>query len=246
MKQSAYIILFALVSARIFAATNETLVADYMPSLNGHSWPQMPVITYVESVSNIWVHPSSPKKFPMIQEIHEENSDFTTIVMRFPDGSTFKTCNAFVLGPYLSAVYSGDFNNDGIPDFLFIKPTSGCGIAGEQYVGVFAFSEGKNYRFARINIWGLGPQNLVLDPKTKNFRFIHTTFKQGLCSDGQYHNFWVHRVFQWNGVAFQMDKSFPPTWIQYLNRPNHEPTKLLTPELKMKIWMEDSESTIEW
>ncbi|HVU27097.1 MAG TPA: hypothetical protein VHG71_05100 [Verrucomicrobiae bacterium] len=246
MKLSLFLAIFIFFDAKILAEANETLVADYMPFLNGQPWSQIPVVTYVESASNIWIHPSFPKKFPTIQEIHEEDSDFTTVVIQFPDGSTFKTYNKFILGPYLSAVYSGDFNNDGIPDFMMVKPVGGNGLAGEEYIGIFAFSENKDYHFTRINTWELGPQNLVLDPKTKNFRLIHTAFRQGLSVDGQYHSFWVHRVFQWNGVAFQMDKDFSPIWIQYLNRPNHEPTKLLTAELEQKIWSDDLESTIEW
>jgi hypothetical protein len=38
--------------------------------------------------------------------------------------------------------YSGDFNGDGRPDFFAIKPTTACGIAGQQALAVFAFSEG--------------------------------------------------------------------------------------------------------
>jgi hypothetical protein len=153
-----------------------------------------------------------------------------------------------VLGPYLAAVYSGDFNNDGIPDFMAIKPGSGCGLAGEYCIGVFAFSEGTNYRFTRVTMMGLGPHNLVLDPKTKSFRLIHTAFRQGPSLDGRFHSFWVHRFYKWEDGMFQRDLNIAPVWIQYLHRPNHEPTKLLTTALKRKAWIEDSESEarIEW
>jgi hypothetical protein len=88
----------------------------------------------------------------------------------------------------------------------------------------------------------------VLDPATKQFRLIHTSFRAALSSDGQYHDYWVHRFFQWSDEGFYEDSHLPPIWIQYLNRPNHEPTKLLTPELKKKAWVEDSESqaSIGW
>ena len=221
-----------------------------MPHLNGQPWPRVPVIAYVETKSNIWVHPSAPRRFPVIREIRDENADFTTVVMNLPDGSSLKTYNAPVLGPYLAAVYSGDFNNDGIPDFMAIKPGSGCGIAGEYCVGVFAFSQGKtnDYQFTRVWTMGLGPQNLVLDPKTKTFRLIHTSLRQPKTLDGRYHSFWVHRFYKWDSENLELDSDLAPIWIQYLHRPNHEPTKLLTSKLKAKAWSEEgeSESRIEW
>jgi hypothetical protein len=206
------------------------------------------VIAYVESTSNIWVHPSAPKRFPSIQEVHDPDSDFTTVVLRFPNGNVYKTYNDFVLGPYLAAVYSGDFNNDGVPDFVAIKPGSGCGLAGEYCTGVFAFSEGANFRFTRVTMMGLGPHDLVLDPKTRSFRLIHTSFRQGQSLDGRFHSFWVHRFYKWDGGSFQLDTDLEPIWVQYLQRPNHDPTKLLTPALKMKAWSDDPESEvrIEW
>lgn len=60
--------------------------------------------------------------------------------------------------------------------------------------------------------------------------------------NGQYHTFWVHRFFKWDNWSFRADPNIPPVWVQYLNQPNHEPTKLLTPTLKAKIWAEDPDS----
>ncbi|HXB61110.1 MAG TPA: hypothetical protein VNU95_16175 [Candidatus Acidoferrales bacterium] len=241
-----FILIFLTV--RVWAQTNETIVADYTPYLNGKPWPQVPVIAYVEKASNLWVHPTDPSHFPTIQETSDPDADFTTIILRLPDGTVYKTYNAFVLGPYLSAVYSGDFNHDGKPDFMAIKPGAGNGLAGECCFGIFAFSNQGSYSFTRINTMGLGPHDLVLDPATKEFRLIHTSFRQGLATDGTYHSFWVHRFFEWDGQNFREDSNLPPIWIQYLNRPNHQPTKLLTPELKAKAWDDDPESKaqIEW
>jgi hypothetical protein len=197
----------------------------------------------VETKSNIWVHATNPKAFPTITERFDykdpEFADFATVVLTLPDGETYKTYNDFVLGPYLCAVYSGDFNDDGRPDFLAVKPTGGNGIGCWDYIGVFAISEGEGYRFTRVNSWGIGPQSLVVDPATKSFRFIHTSFRQGKGLDGRDHSFWVHRFFKWQSGSFELDEKISPIWIQYLERPNHEPTKLLTPGLKAKIWSDD-------
>jgi hypothetical protein len=230
------------------ASTNETITSDYTPLLNGKPWPRFPIVAYVEAASNIWVHPQAPKQFPTITEIHDPDSDFTTVVVQFPDGSRFKTYNASVLGPYLSAVYCGDFNGDGKPDFLAVKPGSGCGLAAEYCTGVFAFSDGSDYRFTRISTMGLGPHDLVIDPKTKTFRLIHTSFCQGESTDGQTHSFWVHRFYKWNFQQFECDDTIPVVWVQYLIRPNHEATKLLTEPLKAKAWAENAESEprIDW
>ncbi len=217
---------------------------DYGPLLNGRPWPRVPITAYIESESNLWVHPYNAKGFATVQERFDDpDADFATVIIKFPDGRAFKTYNDFVLGPYLSAVYTGDFNNDGIPDFFALKPTGMNGIGGWYFIGVFAFSEGTNYyRFARIRSWGLGPENLVLDPATKNFRLVHTSFRQGKASDGKDHSFWVHRFFKWGGFSFEPDSSRSAVWVQFLNRPNHDPTTLLTPKLKAKLWEEDQRS----
>jgi hypothetical protein len=229
-------------------ATNEWIAADYAPFLNGKPWPRFPVVAFVERASNIWVHPLAPKRFPTVTEIHEADSDFTTVVMQFPNGRRFKTYNEFVLGPYLSAVYCGDFNGDGKPDFVAVKPGSGCGLASQYCTGVFAFSNDNDYSFTRIETMGLGPHHLVLDPGTKKFRLIHASFRQGESTDGRTHSFWVHRFYKLDNLRFERDENLTAVWIQYLNRPNHEPTKLLTPRLKAKAWAGDydTEARIDW
>ena len=230
------------------AATNEWITADYSPFLNGKPWPRFPIVAYVEGASNVWFHPSAPKAYPTVTEIHEADADYATVVIKFPDGKIFKTFNELVLGPYLSAVYCGDFNSDGRLDFVAVKPGSGCGLAAEYCTGVFAFSDDSDYRFTRITTMGLGPHHLVLDPGTKTFRLIHASFRQDESTDGRTHSFWVHRFYKWDDLRFQRDETFPAIWIQYLNRPNHEPTKLLTARLKARAWAEDSESEprIDW
>jgi hypothetical protein len=244
------VVALACLGPQTLLAKWETLVSDYMPHLNGKPWPRVPITAYIETKSNVWVHPTAPLRYPTLREVRDPDADFTTVVMRLPDGSSLKTYNAAVLGPYLAAVYSGDFNGDGIPDFMAIKPGSGCGIAGEYCVGIFAFSsKGNNdYTFTRITTMGLGPQNLVLDPKTKKFRLIHTSLRQPKCLDGRYHTFWVHRFYKWEYGNLELDSALSPIWIQYLERPNHEATRLLSPKLKAKGWSEDpeSEARIAW
>jgi hypothetical protein len=237
-----------LFSARLaFADTNETPMLDYAPYLNGKPWPQWPVVTYVETASNIWVHPTDPKHFPTIEETLDTDADFTTIILTLPDGTVYKTYNNLGIGLGLGAVYMGDFNNDGKPDFVAVKNGGGCGLAGEYDTGLFAFSDGDNYLFTRIRTMDLSPEDLVIDPSTKQFRLIHTSYRAAMSTDGRYHSFWVQRFFIWSGGSFQEDTANPPIWIQYLYRSNHEPTKLLTPALKQKAWDEDPDSDdIEW
>lgn len=239
-------LLMVSANATAFGSTNEWITADYTPFLNGKPWPRFPAVGFVETASNIWVHPLAPKQYPTVTEVHDPDSDFTTVVLKFPDGRRFKTYNEFVLGPYLSAVYCGDFNADGKPDFVAVKPGSGCGLAAEYCTGVFAFSHEGDYSFTRITTMGLGPHDLVIDPRTKTFRLIQTAFRQGESTDGKTHSFWVHRFYKWENLRFQRDGGIPAVWIQYLHRPNHEPTKLLTERLK--AWAGDSESDarIDW
>src|SRR5712672_2126778 len=94
----------------------QTLVSDYVPNLHGRPWPSVPTIRYAEINTNlnIWGHPTFPKKFSTMQEVHDSDADFATVVLRMPNGEIYKTHNDLILGPYLAAVYSGDFNGDGI------------------------------------------------------------------------------------------------------------------------------------
>src|SRR4051812_47232871 len=132
-----------------------------MPYLNGKPWPRVPVIAYVETKSNVWVHPSDPKHFPVVREITEEDTDSTTVVMNFPDGSVLKTYNHQVLSPPRCRVLrrlqqrrNSGFHGDQT-GFRLRHP-------GEYCIGMFAFSEGKTkrYRFPRLWAMGLGPHSL--------------------------------------------------------------------------------------
>lgn len=248
MKIFLCLLLVSFGQEMVWGATNETIVENYTPFLNGQPWPRFPLTAYVNTQSNTWVHPLAPKKSSTIREVHDDDADFITLIIQTPDGKLQKTYVNFVLGPYLSAVYSADLNQDGIPDFIVIKPGSGCGLAAEYCTGVFAFSNGKGYQFTRITTMGLGPHSLILDPKTKGFRLMHTSFCQSPSLDGKTHSFWVHRFYKWEDGLFQRDEDFQTEWIQYLNRPNHRATKLLTPELKTKAWRDSAESerSIEW
>ena len=248
MLRTFTLMLLVFGAAQIHAATYESFVADYAPFRNGDPWPQVPLIAYTEGTSNVWVHPSAPTRFATVREVHDADADFTTVVIRFPNDRVLKTHNAMVLGPYLAAVYTGDLNKDNIPDFIAIKPGSGCGLAAEYGTAVFAFSQGPDYRFTRVTAMGLGPHALVLDPKTSSFRFIHTSFRQAQSLDGRVHSFWVHRFYRWEDGRFAQDANLEPVWIQYLNRPNHELTKLLNSRLRAEAWQKDPESQagIEW
>ncbi len=236
-------------ASEVVADTNDTsVVADYMPYLKGLPWPTVPLIEYVRTDSNIWVHPSAPQTYPTVQEVVEDGADFATLIIRHPDGTTYRTYNALVLGAYLCAVYSGDFNRDGLPDFLAVKPGTGSGLAAARRVGVFAFSQKDRYRFTRTWTMGLAEENLIEEPQTKEFRFIHTSYRLATAADGKYHNFLIHRFFKWDGSKFVEDANWPAVWIPYPEGPKHMNTKLLTAREKAKAWAEDLECSwnIEW
>jgi len=60
---------------------------DYLPYLDGKSWPRFPVIAYTQDNGGTWIHPSDPKQYPGIDEYHEEDSDFSIVRLRLPDGA---------------------------------------------------------------------------------------------------------------------------------------------------------------
>jgi hypothetical protein len=80
------LIFLVFLNAPVRAETNETLIVDYMPFLDGHPWPCVPLVAYVETKSNIWIHPSDPKHFPTIREVADKDSDFATVVLQLTDG----------------------------------------------------------------------------------------------------------------------------------------------------------------
>ena len=237
------VILCALTQATAYAQSFEKFLSGYEPLLDGHAWPRVAVVAYT-NVAGIWVNPAKSKDFPTIKRESVKDADFTILTLQCPDGRTFRTYCDAALCASAEEVYSGDFNGDGIPDFLMVKPGSGCGLAAEYCTGVFAFSNGKDYQFTRIRTMGLGPHNLVLDPATKSFRLIHTSFLSAMSTDGRDHSYWVHQFYEWNGTSFRLDPKISPVWIQFLTRTNHEPTKLLAPEAKAKLWTQDT--SIEW
>ncbi|MBA4374445.1 MAG: hypothetical protein C0402_16470 [Thermodesulfovibrio sp.] len=241
-------IIMILLSATAWGESFGDSMEKYLPYLNGQPWPKFKVTRYIENKKGIWTHPTTPNKFPTLEEVHADDyNDFATVVLRLPDGRSFKTYNALVLGPYLAEVYSGDFNNDGIPDFVAIKPGSGNGLAAEYCVGLFAFSSGDSYRFTRLWTMGLGPSSLVIDPNSKTFRLIRTSFRQGSGIDKKSHSFFVHQLYKWDEVAFREDDKLPAIWIQFIEKANHTATTLLTPKLKEKTWNEGREiKAIEW
>jgi len=122
---------------------------------------------------------------------------------------------------------------------MAIKPGSGNGLGAQYCTAVFAFSEGNDYCFTRVLTMGSGPASLVIDPQDKKYRLIHTSFRQGTGIDRKEHSFFIHKFYKWELGAFRPDTSLPPVWIQFLKRPNHVATKLLTPVLKEKAWNED-------
>jgi hypothetical protein len=237
--------------AEVLADTNEVSLADYKPYLHGRPWPRWPMIAYVETGSNIWVHPTDPTHFPTLQEICDSDSDFATLILRLPNGTVYKTYDWNSPAFDLADVYSGDLNGDGKPDFVAVRYSGGCGLAADYCTGVFAFSDGdrngNGYKFTHIRSMDLSATDLLIDPATKQFRLVQTSFRGATSLDGRNHNFWVHRFYMWNGSSFITDSTLSPVWIMYLYRPNHEPTTMLTPELKQKAWDEDPESdNIEW
>src|SRR5437016_3611942 len=138
----AFLLLHGLVKGQCFGS----FLSDYAPLRDGRPWPRLPLVMYT-SASNIWVHPTSPLSSPTVELRYDDDSDFASLLLRFPDGRVFKTYCDAAPSPFQEEVYSGDLNGDGIPDVVMIKPGSGCGLAAEYCTGVFAFSEDKRYRF---------------------------------------------------------------------------------------------------
>src|SRR5258708_39593102 len=85
--RSLLVILCALVQSSASAQLFGSFLSGYTPLLDGHPWPQVPLLTYT-NVSGSWVHPTKPRDFPSVKLEFAKDSDFTTVSVRCPDSRT--------------------------------------------------------------------------------------------------------------------------------------------------------------
>ncbi len=127
-------------------------------------------------------------------------------------------------------VYVTDLNRDGQPDFLFVMPGGGAGLAGESCRVLVAWSGPRRYEVADFLSMGFGPEDLLDVGRDGRVELVQTAFTRASSSDGQSHSYWVHRRLEVRGDRLRPRPGLPPVFIQFsFRRPNHRPTTRLTP-----------------
>src|SRR5262245_9231753 len=129
-----FVILYMLAIRPADAQSFGSFLSYYAPTLGSNAWPQLSVVSYT-NIAGAWVHPTKPKAFPTMKLEFAEDADFATVSLKCPDGRVYKTYCDTAPSPFAGEVYSGDFNGDGVPDYLMVKPGSGCGLAAEYCTG---------------------------------------------------------------------------------------------------------------
>ena len=139
--------------------------------------------------------------------------------------------------------YEGDLNGDTFEDYIFIKYSGGNGIAWGYADVALVLSEGDtDYVVQVLETYVPEPKDFIsIKGQTA---FIHASFRNGgICTDGEYHNFWTYRLYiiKENQIvaADHLSPNFPKI-IWYSFKPNYQETTLLTQKRKDELIAESA------
>lgn len=139
--------------------------------------------------------------------------------------------------------YEGDLNGDTFKDYILIKYSGGNGIAWGYADVALVLSEGDTaFVFQVLETYVPEPKDFIsINGQTA---FIHACFPNGgICTDGEYHNFWTYRLYtiEENQIvaADHLSPNFPKI-IWYSFKPNYRETTLLTQKRKDELIAESA------
>lgn len=135
---------------------------------------------------------------------------------------------------------SVELNGDGIPDYILRYDPHGNGLAAIGQEVALILSGGTGHRSHRLHQFGFAENSLVQFHRDGPWHWVvcdlvRTDSKDS--KDGREHSFWVYRLFRVVGDSLMAEpegvEGFP-RWIQYLKRPNHRETSLLSSSQKRR------------
>ena len=139
-------------------------------------------------------------------------------------------------GAWGAEVYVTDLNRDGKPDFLFVMPGGGAGLAGEYCRVLVAWSGSGRYQVVDFLSMGFGPEDLLDVDRDGRVELVQTAFTWADSSDGQSHSYWAHRLLEVRGDRLRPRPGRAPVFIQFtFRRPSHRPTTKLTPARQREV-----------
>ncbi|GEM_PF-4531723 len=133
-------------------------------------------------------------------------------------------------------IYSADLNMDGKKDFVVYAWTGGCGLAMCRCDVFFFLSSPQGYYKTSFNAYSFEEKDIIRHGN-KNY-FLLTLCQSWSTENG--HNYWLNRIYAFgkDGKMYEADSEVGapfPSYIQYLERDNHEQAKL-SPVEKEKMW----------
>lgn len=136
---------------------------------------------------------------------------------------------------------SAELNGDGVPDYILRYDPHGCGLAAIGQTVTLVLSGRHGHRSHELYQFGFGPDSLVRFKPDGPLHWVVTDMVQPgakVSQDGREHSFWVYRLFRIEGDSLKAEpvgfEGFP-RWIQYLRRPNHAETTLVSKRQKRRL-----------
>jgi len=127
---------------------------------------------------------------------------------------------------------------DGKPDFVINNMSGGVGLAGGYASLTLLVSTPQGYRPFVVATYDPSLKDWLRLGKT--CALVQTTpIWAERTRDGRPHTFWVYNLLQFDqGRARYANSTLPefPKWILYSFKPNHQATRLLSPQEKRQLW----------
>jgi len=141
----------------------------------------------------------------------------------------------------LMEVFSGDLNQDGIPDFIVNVWSGGTGLAMDGSEVTFLLSSKDGYRASSFCHYAFGKEDVVRFSAHGPVYFIRNQLigNDGeKTRDGRDHNFWVYNLNRIEGSRFlpaDADQPGFPKWVWFTDQANHDETTQLSQEQKNRL-----------
>jgi len=137
-----------------------------------------------------------------------------------------------------ATIYRADLNGDGVPDYVAMTWSGGCGLAGEMSWVTFLLSSPAGYTRTEVLSFDAEPADVV-DIGGRAY-LVDASFVYGEAGrDGRAHNYWVYNLLRVDGKTLALDNAADhrfPKWVLYTFAPNHHDTDQLTPEQRERLW----------
>lgn len=147
---------------------------------------------------------------------------------------------------WIREVFSARLNEDAIDDYVISFYSTGCGLAGELvHLLVVLSNDSGSSEVMSFYTMGFSNNRLVRLPDNRSAIICTAYVAVETKRDKKYHSFWRHTSLRVSGSSLYEDSGFGAVWVQYTNRPQNQPTKLLTATEQLNYWQQFGEEANE-